>query len=181
MHGLLRAHASEGGTVLHTTSDAKEAARTADRVVTIDDGRLVADQDVADFSRTRLRPRVAVRTPHAARLASVVRREARAAQRSVEVVAEASNRLSVYGSSCAEIGDTAYRHGVPVHQLADETGDTGPVSASAAGAGVRAVPRPASSVAISELPRRSPYAQPVAPCVLCATNCAASWASGQRP
>ncbi|WP_329206710.1 ATP-binding cassette domain-containing protein [Streptomyces sp. NBC_00683] len=153
LHGLLRAHASEGGTVLHTTSDPKEAARTADRVVTIDDGRLVADQDVADFSHTRLRPRVAVRTPHAARLASVVRREARAAQRSVEVVAEESNRLSVYGSSCAEIGDTAYRHGVPVHQLADETGDTGPVSASAgAGAGVRAVPRPASSVAISELP-----------------------------
>ncbi|MFD9504398.1 ATP-binding cassette domain-containing protein [Streptomyces sp. NPDC060035] len=152
MHGLLRAHATEGGTVLHTTSDPKEAARTADRVVTIDDGRLVADQDVADFSRTRLRPRVAVRTPHAARLAAVVRREARAAQRSVEVVAEAGSRLSVYGSSCAEIGDTAYRHGVPVHQLADETGDTGPVPAPATGPGVRAAPRPASSVAISELP-----------------------------
>lgn len=152
MHGLLRAHATEGGTVLHTTSDPKEAARTADRVVTIDDGRLVADQDVADFSRTRLRPRVAVRTPHAARLAAVVRREARATQRSVEVVAEDGSRLSVYGSSCAEIGDTAYRHGVPVHQLADETGDTGPVPARAGGPDVRAAPRLASSVAISELP-----------------------------
>ncbi|MFD4032351.1 ATP-binding cassette domain-containing protein [Streptomyces sp. NPDC058637] len=152
LHGLLRAHAAEGGTVLHTTSDPKEAARAADRVVTIDDGRLVADQDVADFSRTRLRPRVAVRTPHAARLAAVVSREARAARRSVEVVAEGGSRLSVYGSSCAEVGDAAYRHGVPVHQLADETGDAGPVAVPGAGPARTAVPRPASSVAVSELP-----------------------------
>ncbi|MEE1742344.1 ATP-binding cassette domain-containing protein [Streptomyces sp. BE147] len=148
LYGLLRAHAAQGGTVLCAVSDPKEAARTADRVVTIDGGRLVADQDVADFSRTRLRPRVAVRTPHAARLAAVVTREARAGRRSVEVVTEASSRLSVYGSSCAEIGDTAFRHGVPVHQLADETGDTGPVATDDAGA----VPRQASSVALSELP-----------------------------
>lgn len=128
LHGLLQAHAARGGTVLYSTADPKEAARAADRVVTIDGGRLVADQDADDFSRTRLRPRVAVRTPHAARLAAVVSREARAARRSVEVVAEAGGRLAVYGSSCAEIGDTAFRHGLPVHQLADEIGDTGPTA-----------------------------------------------------
>ncbi|MFF2901616.1 ATP-binding cassette domain-containing protein [Streptomyces sp. NPDC057966] len=128
LHGLLQARAARGGTVLYSTADPKEAARTADRVVTIDGGRLVADQDGGDFSRTRLRPRVAVRTPHAARLAAVVSREARAARRSVEVVTEAGGRLAVYGSTCAEIGDTAFRHGLPVHQLADEIGDTGPTA-----------------------------------------------------
>ncbi|WLQ40212.1 ATP-binding cassette domain-containing protein [Streptomyces laculatispora] len=128
LHGVLRSHAARGGAVLYTTSDPKEAARSAGHVVSIDGGRLVADQDAADFARTRLRPRVAVRTPHAARLAALVSREARAARRSVEVVTEASSsRLSVYGSSCAEIGDTAFRHGLPVHQLADEVGDTGPI------------------------------------------------------
>ncbi|MCP3818568.1 ATP-binding cassette domain-containing protein [Streptomyces sp. A3M-1-3] len=131
LHGLLRGHAAHGGTVLFTTADPKEAARTADRVVTIDEGRLVADQEAVDFARTRLRPRVAVRTPHAARLADLVAREARAAQRSVEVVAEDGNRLSVYGSSCAIIGETAFRHGILVHQLADEVGDSGPTAASA--------------------------------------------------
>ncbi|MGW3656059.1 ATP-binding cassette domain-containing protein [Streptomyces sp. NPDC005151] len=131
LHGFLRAHAAQGGTVLYTTCDPKEAARAADHVVTVDAGRLVSDQDVVDFSRTRLRPRVAVRTPHAARLAAVVSREARAARRSVEVVTEAGSRLSVYGSTCAEIGDTAFRHGVPVHQLADEIADTGPATAIA--------------------------------------------------
>ncbi|MFJ7196238.1 MULTISPECIES: ATP-binding cassette domain-containing protein [unclassified Streptomyces] len=123
LHGLLRAHAARGGTVLYTTADPKEAAHAADRVVTIESGRLVADQDSGDFSRTRLRPRVAVRTPHAARLAAIVSREARAARRSVEVVAEAGGRLAVYGSTCAEIGDIAFRHGLPVHRLADEVGD----------------------------------------------------------
>ncbi|MFH9751423.1 ATP-binding cassette domain-containing protein [Streptomyces griseus] len=162
LYGLLRAHAAQGGTVLHTTGDPKEAARTADRVVTIGGGRLVADQDVADFARTRLRARVAVRTPHAARLAAVVSREARAAQRSVEVVEEAAGRLTVYGSNCAEIGDTAYRHGVPVHQLADEIGDTGPVAPAESGSGER----DDSAAALSELPppiRARPARGPLRP------------------
>ncbi|MFE4252746.1 ATP-binding cassette domain-containing protein [Streptomyces sp. NPDC056910] len=126
LHGILRAHASLGGTVLFTTDDAKEAARTADRVVTLEAGRVIADQSVADFSRTRLRPRVAVRSPHAARLGVLLAKEARATQRSVEVVNEDGNRLSVYGSNCADIGETAFRHSILVHQLADEVGDAGP-------------------------------------------------------
>ncbi|MGW0915501.1 ABC transporter ATP-binding protein [Streptomyces sp. NPDC002784] len=130
LHGVLRAHATQGGTVLLTTADPKEAARTADRVITLDQGRLVADQDAADFARTRLRPRVAVRTPHAVRLAALIAKDARTAQRSVEVVREDGNRLSVYGSTCANIGELAFRHDVLVHQLADEVGDMGPGAAA---------------------------------------------------
>ncbi|WP_109005859.1 ABC transporter ATP-binding protein [Streptomyces rishiriensis] len=139
LFGMLRAHAAQGGTVLTTTADPKEAARTADRVVTLDRGRLVADQEAADFARTRLRPRVAVRTPHAARLAALLTQEARAGRRSVEVVQEDGNRLSVYGSTCAHVGETAFRHGVLVHQLADETGDMGPGAGADAVAGAVAV------------------------------------------
>ncbi|MEU1179498.1 ATP-binding cassette domain-containing protein [Streptomyces sp. NPDC005820] len=126
LHGMVRAHAAHGGTVLMTTADPKEAVRTADRVVTLEQGRLVADQEVTDFARTRLRPRVAVRSPHAARLAALLTKEARTGHRSVEVVQEDGNRLCVYGSTCAEVGETAFRHGILVHQLADETGDMGP-------------------------------------------------------
>ncbi|MGW0145030.1 ATP-binding cassette domain-containing protein [Streptomyces sp. NPDC003333] len=130
LHGMLRAHVAQGGTVLLTTADPKEAARTADQVVTLERGRIVADQEAADFARTRLRPRVAVRTPHAPRLATVLTKEARTTHRSVEVVRESGNRLSVYGSTCADVGETAFRHGIPVHQLADEIGDMGPVAAA---------------------------------------------------
>ncbi|TQJ90498.1 ABC transporter ATP-binding protein [Streptomyces sp. SLBN-31] len=126
LHGTLRAHAAQGGTVLLTMSDPKEAARNADRVVTLERGRIVADQDVTEFARTRLRPRVAVRSPHAPRLAALLAKEARTARRSVEIVREGGNRLCVYGSTCADIGETAFRHGILVHQLADEIGDMGP-------------------------------------------------------
>ncbi|MFJ5559540.1 ATP-binding cassette domain-containing protein [Streptomyces sp. NPDC093250] len=131
LHGMLRAHASQGGTVLWTTADPKEAARIADHVVTLECGRLVADQDAADFSRTRLRPRVAVRSPHAARLSALLAQEARSAQRSVEVVREGGNRLCVYGSTCADVGETAFRNGIVVHQIADEIGDMGPGAGAA--------------------------------------------------
>ncbi|MFI1004561.1 ATP-binding cassette domain-containing protein [Streptomyces galbus] len=126
LYDMLKAHAAQGGTVLLTLDDPKEAARTADRVITLEQGRVVADQDAQGFARTRLRPRVVVRTPHAARLAALLTKEARAAQRSVQVVQDSGNRLSVYGSSCAHVGETAFRHGVLVHQLADEVGDMGP-------------------------------------------------------
>ncbi|WP_405871137.1 ABC transporter ATP-binding protein [Streptomyces zaomyceticus] len=156
LYELLRAHADEGGTVLYTTDDPKDAARNADRVVTLDRGQLVADQDVAEFARTRLRPRVAVRTPQAARLAAVVSQEARAARRPVEVVAEDGNRLSVYGSDCAAVGDTAFRHGVPIHRLTVETGDTGPVPRTPEGE----LPRQSDSEGHATAPREAPTGEP---------------------
>ncbi|WP_156722449.1 ATP-binding cassette domain-containing protein [Streptomyces apocyni] len=126
LHGALRAHADQGGTVLFSTADPREAARGADRVVTLDQGKVVADQEADAFARTRLRPRVAVRSPYAARLGALLAKEARVTQRSVEIVREDGNRLSVYGSHCADVGETAFRHGVLIHQLADEVGDCGP-------------------------------------------------------
>ncbi|MGW4202555.1 ATP-binding cassette domain-containing protein [Streptomyces sp. NPDC004726] len=149
LYGLLRAHADRGGTVLCTMSDPREAVRTADRVVTIDAGLLVADQEVAEFSRTRLRPRVVVRTPHAVRLADLVHRESRAAQRSVEVVRENGGLIAVYGSTCAEVGETAFRHGVLLHRLTDESGDAAPTPPTAetpaADGGVQSLRNPGNS------------------------------------
>lgn len=166
LHGLLRGYASQGGAVLVTSRDPKEAARLADQVVTIDHGRLVADQVVDDFARTRLRPRVAVRTPLADRLAHVLDSEAdagraanaagpagatgsmsaadagsRAASR-MEVVNEGGGRLSVYNSSCAAVGEVAYRHGILVHRLTEEVGDTGPVAPLPRADGRRPAPYP---------------------------------------
>nr|WP_203617545.1 ABC transporter ATP-binding protein [Streptomyces bauhiniae] len=126
LHSTLREYADQGGAVLLTTADPKEAARYADHVVTLEAGRVAADLEAAEFARTRLRPRVAVRSPHAARLANLLTKEARAERRSVEVVREEGNRLSVYGSTTADVGEIAFRNGILIHQLADETGDTRP-------------------------------------------------------
>jgi len=175
LYGLLRGYAAQGGTVLITSRDVKEATRLADRVVSIDDGRLVADQDVTDFARTRLRPRVAVHTPYAEKLAAVLVHESRRADADpatptrrrapLEVVREEGNRLSVYGSSCAEVGEYAYRHGILVHQLADEQGEIGDTLPAAEL--LRADGRPASEAnvlapAISSSPTSDPNRPPAA-------------------
>ncbi|MDT0266193.1 ATP-binding cassette domain-containing protein [Streptomyces sp. DSM 44915] len=124
LHGLLRGYVEQGGAVLLTATDAMEAARVADRVVSVDAGRLVADQHASDFSRTRLRPRVVVRTPHAERLATLLRHRL-GASGPVEVAQESGNRLAVYGGDLAAVGEVAHQHRIVVHQLADEVGDVG--------------------------------------------------------
>ncbi|MFF9364689.1 ABC transporter ATP-binding protein [Streptomyces griseoluteus] len=123
LHSALGEYADQGGAVLLTTADPKEAARHADHVVTLEAGRVAADLEAVEFARTRLRPRVAVRSPHAARLAHLLTAEARSERRSVEVVREEGNRLSVYGSTTADVGETAFRNGILIHQLANEVGD----------------------------------------------------------
>ncbi|MEU1311625.1 ATP-binding cassette domain-containing protein [Streptomyces cinnamoneus] len=133
LHGLLRGYAAQGGAVLVTSRDAKEAGRIGDQVVTIDQGRLIADQEAAAFTGCRLRPRVTVQSPLANRLAHVLASEADTADEaaggpSVEVVHEGGSRISVYGSTCAAVGEAAFRHGILVHRLAEEAGDTGPVT-----------------------------------------------------
>ncbi|MBZ4320400.1 ABC transporter ATP-binding protein [Streptomyces huiliensis] len=131
LHGLLRGYAAQGGAVLVTSSSPAEAARVGDQVVTIHRGRLVADQESEVFARARLRPRVAVRSPSAARLAHIISAEAEAASPPseappVEVVHEGGGALAVYGSTCAAVGETAFRHGILVHRLAEEV-EAGPV------------------------------------------------------
>ncbi|MGA5147818.1 ATP-binding cassette domain-containing protein [Streptomyces griseoincarnatus] len=145
LYDMLREHAAHGGTVLCSTADPKEAARFADHVVTLDGGRVVADQRAADFARTRLRPRVVVRSPHAARLSVLLAQRARSTQRSVEVVREGGNRLCVYGTTCAEVGETAFRNGIVVHQLADEVGDMGPGAGAGAETSTAQEPQPSSA------------------------------------
>lgn len=120
LHALLKSYAAQGGTVVVAGRDPKALARLADRVVTLDQGRLVADQPASEFGRTRLRPYVAVRSPHAQRLATLL------TQDGTEVISGSGSRIAVYGTTPAQVGETAFRNGILLHQLADATADSGP-------------------------------------------------------
>lgn len=112
-HSFLRSFTVSGGTVLVTTRAPQEAAVLADRVVTLDQGRLVADQPVAEFRRTRLHPEVSVRGPQMARLADLLTEQGHQVRRDGGV------GLAVSGLGRTEIGELAYRHGILLHELAD--------------------------------------------------------------
>ncbi|NGN70219.1 ATP-binding cassette domain-containing protein, partial [Streptomyces sp. A7024] len=73
-HATLRELAGTGICVFTTTTEPRTAARLADRVLSLDAGRIVADQPAAEFARTRLRSCVTVRTPQAERLATYLAR-----------------------------------------------------------------------------------------------------------
>lgn len=112
-HAFLRAFAASGGTVLLTTTDAEEAAALGDRVLSLHQGRLLDDQPVAEFVRTRLRGEVAVRGPQVGRLADLL------LAAGADVRRETGTRILVSGAPRTEIGELAYRHGILLHELAD--------------------------------------------------------------
>ncbi|WP_328916590.1 MULTISPECIES: ABC transporter ATP-binding protein [unclassified Streptomyces] len=145
VHDLVRRHAAEGGAVLLAGRDARALARTADHVIALDKGRLVADQAASDFARGRLRPYVAVRSPYAQRLAELL------SDGGAEVVAESGSRIAVYGSSSAAVGETAYRHGILLHELAD----TAPAGGGAEASGDDPAGAEPRRVFIGRAPRRA--------------------------
>ncbi|QKW21893.1 ATP-binding cassette domain-containing protein [Kitasatospora sp. NA04385] len=110
---FLRSFALSGGTVLTTTRAPEEAAALADRVITLDTGRLAADQPVAEFRRTRLYPEVLVRGPQMARLADLL------VAQGGQVRRDGGAGLAVSGIDRTEIGELAYRNGILLHELAD--------------------------------------------------------------
>ncbi|QLH24565.1 ABC transporter ATP-binding protein [Streptomyces sp. Rer75] len=107
LNGLLRGFADQGGAVLITTEDAEGVARVADRVLTLEEGRLVADQPVDEFARTRLRPRVVVRSPLAGRLAAVLEEEAQAAREAAEAERRAERAAAAEAAARAQAEEAA--------------------------------------------------------------------------
>ncbi|GAA1724013.1 ATP-binding cassette domain-containing protein [Streptomyces yatensis] len=103
LYGLLRQFAAQGGAVLIATEDAEDAIRVADQVLTLESGRLVADQPVDEFAQTRLRPRVVVHSPLVGRLAAVLEEEVNAARQLAEAKAEEEARAAAELAAKAEV------------------------------------------------------------------------------
>ncbi len=108
---LTRELAAEGRTVLISSHLMSEMAVTADHLVIIGRGRLVADQSTAEFLAANARTDVLVRTAQPAALAAVLR-EAGAA-----VTQEPGGALAVSGLEPAAIGDLAAGQRLGVHEL----------------------------------------------------------------
>ncbi|MDA0636228.1 ATP-binding cassette domain-containing protein [Nonomuraea sp. MCN248] len=105
---LMRSLAAEGRTVFVSSHLMSEMQLTADHLVVIGRGRLLAD---APLSRLLAATEVLVRTPHADDLA------ARLAAEGLTAVRRGENDLLVAGASAARVGDLAHDAGVRLHEL----------------------------------------------------------------
>ncbi|QWC15819.1 ABC transporter ATP-binding protein [Cellulomonas dongxiuzhuiae] len=109
---LLRGLAAEGRTVFLSSHLMSEMALTADHLIVIGRGRVVADAPVADVIALAGAPAVRVRTPDARRLAALLAREP-----GVELASTESDVLEVTGSTTEHVAQVAAAAGVPLHEL----------------------------------------------------------------
>ncbi|MEV4222564.1 MULTISPECIES: ATP-binding cassette domain-containing protein [Nonomuraea] len=105
---LMRSLAAEGRTVFVSSHLMSEMQLTADHLVVIGKGRLIADAPLAEVLAT---PSVLVRSPHAGDLADLLTAQG------VSVERRGENELVATGATLERIGDLAHEAGVRLHEL----------------------------------------------------------------
>ncbi|WPW26103.1 ABC transporter ATP-binding protein [Streptomyces atratus] len=115
VRGLFHRLAAEGRTVFVSSHLMSEMENTADFLVVIGKGRLIAAESLKDFAARGTRQSVSVRTPDAAVLRTVLTDEG------AHVEPHTDNSLTVTGLSASRIGDLAFQNMVPVHELTPHT------------------------------------------------------------
>jgi ABC-2 type transport system ATP-binding protein len=108
---LLRSLAGQGCTVFVSSHLLGEMADTADRLVVIGRGRVIADSTVDEFVAGMVSDAVVVRTSEAARLRTLL------SGPGVTVTADSEDALHVRGLSTDQVGRAAWQANIPVLEL----------------------------------------------------------------
>jgi len=111
IRGLLKALAAEGRTVFVSSHLMSEVELTADRLVVIGRGRLIAEATVRDFIDTHSQRLTVVRSPSSRELQVALE------QAGATVELDPSGGWRVTGPEPAAIGDLAHTHGIALHEL----------------------------------------------------------------
>ncbi|GHD75468.1 ABC transporter ATP-binding protein [Streptomyces goshikiensis] len=107
---LFRRLAAEGRTVFVSSHLMSEMEHTADQLIVIGRGELIAAESLAEFSARGTRQSVTVSTP-----ASAVLRDLLAAEGAT--IHTAGDLLAVTGVTAVRIGEIAMEHRIPLHHL----------------------------------------------------------------
>ena len=112
---LMRTLAAEGRTVLVSSHLLAEMANTADRLVVIGRGKLIASTTVAEFVAGSDAGAIRVRSPQLDTLGELL------SGAGIEATAEPDgSALSVRGAAIEVIGDLAARNGITLHELSTQ-------------------------------------------------------------
>jgi ABC-2 type transport system ATP-binding protein len=109
---LLRRFAAEGRTVFVSSHLMSEMALTADHLIVVGRGRLLADMPMAEFIAQASAAIVRVRSPQATRLRELLLGDG------VTVTSDEPGMLEVAGLSTEAIGERAAAEGLTLHELA---------------------------------------------------------------
>lgn len=113
---LMRTLAGQGRTVLVSSHLLAEMANTADQLVVIGRGKLIAATSMRDFVNRSGTETVRVRSPQMAALQEVLTRAG------MQINTDGDAALHVRGGTTEQIGDLAAQHGVTLHELSQQQG-----------------------------------------------------------
>jgi ABC-2 type transport system ATP-binding protein len=111
IRNLMKRLAGEGRTVFVSSHLMSEMENTADHLIVIGRGRLIADCSVADFIERNSVQAVRVRTPQPDAMVAAIRRAG------ASVASAAGDAIVVQGLAADKIGDIAFENGVRLHEL----------------------------------------------------------------
>jgi ABC-2 type transport system ATP-binding protein len=111
IRSLMKQLAGEGRTVFVSSHLMSEMENTADHLIVIGRGRLIADCSVAEFIERNSVQAVRVRTPQPDELVAAIRRVGGR-------VAAAGEAIVIHGLAADKVGDLAYENGIRLHELA---------------------------------------------------------------
>jgi ABC-2 type transport system ATP-binding protein len=125
IRNLMKFLASEGRTILVSSHLMNEMAVTADHLIVIGRGKLIADSATADVIARSSEQSVRVRTPDAARLTSLIEAEGGKVSpvppaAEPGVAADSAPALTVTGLAAARIGELAASSSVVLHELSPQ-------------------------------------------------------------
>ncbi|RXR26802.1 ABC transporter ATP-binding protein [Oerskovia turbata] len=115
VRNLARYLASEGRTVFLSSHLMSEVALTADHIIVIGKGRIIADAPVKDIVDGGAQHTVRVRTPQATQLAELLTRDG------ATVTSDEPSLLQITGAEAAGIGELAAASGIVLHELTPVT------------------------------------------------------------
>ncbi|RZU64862.1 ABC-2 type transport system ATP-binding protein [Microterricola gilva] len=112
---LVRSLAAEGRTVFLSSHLMSEMAQTADHIIVLGRGQIIADAPVGDIVAGASLATVTVRSPHASQLAELL------AGPDIAVLRAEHGVMQVTGLAAAQIGDLAAANGLVLHELTPQT------------------------------------------------------------
>ncbi|MFJ3907844.1 ABC-2 type transport system ATP-binding protein [Streptomyces sp. 2132.2] len=115
IRNLMKGLASEGRTIFVSSHLMSEMALTADHLIVIGQGKLLADMSMADFIHENSRSYVRVRSPQQERLKDVLH------EAGIDAISvPATGTLEIDGVAAEQLGELAAQHQIVLHELSPQ-------------------------------------------------------------
>ncbi|MFD7610867.1 ABC transporter ATP-binding protein [Streptomyces sp. NPDC059828] len=111
IRNLMKLLASEGRTIFVSSHLMSEMALTADHLIVIGQGKLLADTSMADFIQQNSRSFVRMRSPQQEQLRDVLH------ERGLTAIEAGNGTLEIDGATAEKLGELAAEHRIVLHEL----------------------------------------------------------------